>query len=194
MEGSIRLYSDGLCFPQNPGGWACYGWVACGQDDQVIGQGLGCVGEGPDMTNNVAEYHAAIAALTWASEQRLRHVELYSDSQLLINQATGKWQCSSSHLRKLLEQLSTLAAETKATLKWVPRELNEHADALSRQAYFEATGQEATPQGPANIPATDKQLKYLRRLGWQGEVRNIAHASQLISELTAKTAKTRKRT
>lgn len=52
----VIVYADGLCEPVNPGGCACWAWVAL-QDGQEIATDSGCLGYGPAMTNNRAEYH-----------------------------------------------------------------------------------------------------------------------------------------
>jgi ribonuclease HI len=141
------------------------------------------------MTNNVAEYHATIAALTWARKQGYSDIELLSDSQLVINQVTGKCSCNSPHLKELLAKVAALTKGVGVTFRWIRREENEEADALSRKAYKEETGDDATPQAHV-IPATKKQLDYLRLLGWngdRGQVKSMAQASELIDAL--KTAK-----
>jgi ribonuclease HI len=93
----LILYFDGLCEPQNPGGWVCYGWVL--QDgDRVVASGRGVArGPGPDSTNNVAEYAALIAGLEALARLDLgaQGVEVRGDSQLVIHQVSGEWQCRS---------------------------------------------------------------------------------------------------
>ena len=66
------------------------------------------------------------------------------DSMLVINQITGSWKCNKEHLQKARDrckELITKITPQQFELEWVPREQNEEADALSRKAYEEATGQ-----------------------------------------------------
>jgi ribonuclease H / adenosylcobalamin/alpha-ribazole phosphatase len=64
---------------------------------------MGIAARGQGATNNVAEYTAAIQALRWlADEDRTEvSVALYSDSQLLVNQLSGKWRVKSAQIRPL---------------------------------------------------------------------------------------------
>lgn len=135
---NLQIWADGLCEPRNPGGWACWGWFA-ERDGQRIGEGRGCLGHGAGMTSNVAEYHAALEALRWAAAQGLRGVTLHMDSQLVVNQASGAWQCKAAHLWPLLAELRSLMAVVGARLDWIPRERNARADQLSRNAWADAT-------------------------------------------------------
>lgn len=133
----IVLYSDGLCEPRNPGGLACWGWLA-EADGQPLASDAGVIGRGAGMTNNLAEYTAALKALEWAAESGLVGLVLRTDSQLVAYQVTGVWQCRAANLWPLLADLRALAAVTDARIEWVPREQNAKADELSRQAYARA--------------------------------------------------------
>ncbi|MFZ2358203.1 MAG: ribonuclease HI family protein [Anaerolineae bacterium] len=135
---AVNLWADGLCEPVNPGGWGCWGWLA-EEAGQRVAEGRGCLGHGAGMTNNRAEYQAAIEALRWAAGEGLRGVTLYSDSQLVVNQANASWACKAAHLLPLLTELRLLMAATGATVQWVPREQNQRADQLSRNAWADAT-------------------------------------------------------
>jgi ribonuclease HI len=149
----LILYFDGLTEPYNPGGWACYGWLVKRDGATVAsGQGVACP-PGRGSTNNVAEYAALIAGLeALRSTASLvvagldidghdcqQSVEVRGDSQLVINQVTGAWRCNVPHLRPLLQKAKSLAGQVgQVSFRWVPRERNTEADALSRQAYAEA--------------------------------------------------------
>jgi len=131
----IIVYVDGCCEPVNPGGTAAYGYVIY-HNGQRVADGYGVVGSGPGMTNNVAEYRAAIAALTRLVEIGLvDKVEVRSDSQLLVNQMCGYYRVKSPRLQPLYHQLSALVTVFPAVRwRWVPREQNEEADRFSKQA------------------------------------------------------------
>ena len=91
-----------------------------------IARGIG------ETTNNVAEYTAAIEGLARAEELGARSVTLRSDSQLLINQLTGRYRVKSEHLQPLHRRARSLAAGfERITFEHVPREQNTAADALA---------------------------------------------------------------
>jgi ribonuclease HI len=88
------------------------------------------------MTNNVAEYRALIATLEYArNEYPGRPVDVHGDSQLTIRQMTGEYAVRSDTIRPLWREAKSLARQLDVSFQWVPREENERADALSKQAY-----------------------------------------------------------
>lgn len=133
----LAVNCDGLCEPVNPGGTACYGWVAY-HDGKKIGEGCGVVCSGSGATNNVAEYTAVIKALEWLLENGFagEEIEVRSDSQLCMYQLQGFYAVRSPRILPLYRKVVSLARKfKKVRFRWVPRELNEEADALSRKAY-----------------------------------------------------------
>ncbi|NWF94755.1 MAG: ribonuclease HI family protein [Candidatus Thorarchaeota archaeon] len=138
---SYTLFFDGACEPKNPGGVASYGY-ALDESGQLLQKGDGVVGEGPAMTNNVAEYHGLIVGLEVASK-RLRagdELRVVGDSQLVIRQMRGEYKVSASRLvplhRKAKELVSALSKKgVKVSFEWVAREENEVADRLSHEAF-----------------------------------------------------------
>jgi len=139
----IRVWVDGLCEPVNPGGVACWGLVIRGKQKVM---GCGVVGSGPGVSNNVAEYAALVKALETLVAMRWTDDEIvvYSDSQLLVNQMSGRWQARGGmYYAKYLEAKELVKQFSQIRFEWIPREQNEEADALSRKAYetfCEATG------------------------------------------------------
>jgi len=145
---AIIVNCDGLCEPVNPGGVACYGWVAY-KDGGKIAEDCGVVCSGPEATNNVAEYTAVIRALKWLLENgyQSKEVEIRSDSQLCIYQITGVYGVHSPRILPLWEKVSLLARRFRnLRFRWVPREQNVEADALSRKAY-----RDASPPDPSRL-------------------------------------------
>jgi ribonuclease HI len=134
----IRIYCDGACEPRNPGGYACYGWLALGSDGLPLAQRYGCVAHGAGATNNLAEYAAIIMALRHVTTQDWREVELLTDSQLVVEQCHGRWHCRAENLQPLWIEARRLLQVTQARLDWIPRTQNTRADAVSRRAYREA--------------------------------------------------------
>ena len=94
---------------------------------------------GKGGTNNVAEWAALLYGLQAAAARRPERLLIHGDSQLAINQLTGRWRVHAVHLRpyrdRCLELLDRIGCGWQA--RWVPREENEEADGLSVQAYVE---------------------------------------------------------
>jgi len=91
---------------------------------------------GDDVTNNVAEYRALIAALEdllatlrQAGQNPARcSVEVRGDSRLVIYQLDGRWKVREPHLRPLHDRARALLDQFgRATLKWQPREKSVRA-------------------------------------------------------------------
>lgn len=93
-----------------------------------IAEGLG------DTTNNVAEYTAAIEGLKRAVELGGTNVLLRSDSQLLINQLTGRYRVKTAHIVPLHRQVLTFASKfAHIEYEHVPRERNTEPDRLANE-------------------------------------------------------------
>jgi ribonuclease HI len=93
-----------------------------------VAEGLG------EATNNVAEYTAVIRGLERALELGAPSVLLRSDSQLLINQLTGRYRVKSPHLQPLHRRVRELAAGFGSIeFEHVRRERNTEADRLANQ-------------------------------------------------------------
>jgi ribonuclease HI len=133
----LKVWVDGLTEPRNPGGYSCYGWVALDESDVEQAHGIGCLGIGEGMTNNLAEYQALISVLRWLNEFGYTQVAIFSDSQLVVNQVAGAWKCNKPQLQ-VRRRVARELWHDDYTLTWVPREQNERADALSHVAYAKA--------------------------------------------------------
>lgn len=91
-------------------------------------------------TNNVAEYTALLAALTFAKEHGVRNLRLYSDSELLVRQLNGVYRVKARHLIPLFLEVIRLKRELDGfQLEHVPREENKEADRLANRAIDERT-------------------------------------------------------
>lgn len=75
------------------------------------------------FTNNEAEWLALRAALRFALTHHAKEqVQIYSDSQLVVNQFNGKWRCRIARLLTLARQCWDLAEKLPTcTLTWAPR-------------------------------------------------------------------------
>ena len=91
-----------------------------------VAEGLG------ETTNNVAEYTAAIRGLEEAERLGAKRVVLRSDSQLLVNQLTGRYRVKTAHLVPLHRRIRELVVGfDHVTFEHVPRERNVEADRLA---------------------------------------------------------------
>ena len=152
MNNTLILYCDALVEPTNPGGWGCWAWLAIGPNGKRLRDARGCIGRGPDVTNNRMEYLAVIEALRYTVgkadmlAERGISVLLRSDSQLVIKQVLCEWGCNTPHLQPLCREVQQLATDLNmagvpVNFEWIPREQNTEVDALTRQAYREARAQ-----------------------------------------------------
>lgn len=85
-----------------------------------------------DCTNNMAEYKACIMGLEATIDLRIKVLEVYEDSALVIFQVKGEWETRNSklipyraHVMKLMKEFDEI------TFHHIPREENQMADALA---------------------------------------------------------------
>ena len=167
MKGRVIVHFDGLCEPRNPGGVATYGVVAY-RDGVVVHEEHGLASEpGPDSTNNVAEYTGLHRALEWVIANAADEpVVVRGDSQLAVRQMTGQYAVNAPRIVPLHAAAVKLwSAVPKVTFEWVKRDLNEHADRLSKKAYEEALAANPHWSNAKNAPASPKQKAFLEALG-----------------------------
>lgn len=143
----VTLHFDGACEPRNPGGVATGGWIIQREDRNLVVRGCAEFARGPKATNNFAEWCALGCGLR-AMLDRIDDfagcvLKIYGDSQLVINQLNRDWACNKEHLQKLRQRCDAILQELRLPAwiaEWIPREQNEAADALSREAYEKSTG------------------------------------------------------
>jgi ribonuclease HI len=86
-------------------------------------------------TNNTAEYQALLVALSRAREAGVRHLRVFSDSELLVNQVNGRYRTTVPHLQQYLQEAIRLMREIgRVDVAHVRREQNKEADALANEA------------------------------------------------------------
>lgn len=86
-------------------------------------------------SNNEAEYEAVIIGLELALELRVRDIEIFSDSMLVVNQINREFQAKEERMAKYLGKVYTLLNRFENHLVTrVPRSENVEADALARLA------------------------------------------------------------
>ncbi|KAK1567163.1 hypothetical protein Q3G72_008809 [Acer saccharum] len=86
-------------------------------------------------TNNQAEYEALLAGLRVCIALRADELEIYSDSQVVVNQVLDEYQAREEHMIAYLDIAKRLLRKLKMyKIRQIPREENEKADALSKLA------------------------------------------------------------
>ena len=129
----ITIYTDGGA-RGNPGP-AAAGYVFCNEKGEKVKEvGLYL---GDNMTNNEAEYHAAILGLEKFKAhfgKRLAKeadVLLCTDSELLSKQMEGKYKIENEKLQPLFLKLWNLCVDfKKVKIKHVTRNKNKEADRM----------------------------------------------------------------
>jgi ribonuclease HI len=84
--------------------------------------------------NNVAEYLALLEALQCAVTMKARKLHVYSDSEVVVRQMTGEYNCRSSRLRSLNWTCRKLARSLNFTISYIGREHNAEANRLAGAA------------------------------------------------------------
>ncbi len=136
-----HIYCDASIEPINPGGVLAWAYVVH-HDGKHTYKDVRIEGWGDRFTNNMGEYMAVVGAMLWLIRlppEKHEPVILRSDSQLVINQCSGRWGCRNPQLKKYHKLI--LEAQQRYTknirFHWIPREQNKEADALSRSLYTE---------------------------------------------------------
>ena len=84
--------------------------------------------------NNVAEYVALLEALQYALKLKAKTLHVFSDSQVVVCQMTGEYNCNSPRLYSLNWICRKLARSLKFSISHVPREDNVAANKLASAA------------------------------------------------------------
>lgn len=133
MTQALRLHVDGAS-RGNPGE-AGFGVQVRLPDGSELAGLYGYLGT---ATNNVAEYQALLHGLRFALDRGAREVEVFSDSELLVRQISGRYRVKNPGLVPLFREAQSLLARFE---RWrvahVPRERNREADALANRAVDE---------------------------------------------------------
>jgi ribonuclease HI len=123
----LEIYTDGAS-RGNPGP-SCYAFLFV-REGCVIAEKSDSLGK---MTNNAAEYYAVLNALREALGKGFRRVHLYSDSELVVRQITGKYRALHPVLAALCREVRDLSTRFETvSFAHVPRSdrFIERADAL----------------------------------------------------------------
>jgi ribonuclease HI len=128
VTSELVAYVDGGCLG-NPG-------------PSGIGVVISGVADGPvriakwigHQDNNVAEYAALMEALQYAVARKARKLHVYSDSQVVVRQMTGEYECRSPRLYSLHWTCRKLARSLTFSISHVKREFNVEANRLAQAA------------------------------------------------------------
>ena len=125
---SLVIFTDGASLG-NPGPMGI--GVVIFHSNRKIKEISEYIGEG---TNNVAEYTAVIRALEFAKEKKEKEVHIKSDSQLVVRQLNGEYKVKDEKLKPLKRKIELLMEGIVVRFEHIPREQNEEADILSKEA------------------------------------------------------------
>jgi ribonuclease HI len=129
----LRIYTDGAA-RGNPGP-AGLGVVI--EDDQGMRLRGVCRYLGT-ATNNQAEYYALIEGLQAVRDWNPDRLEIYLDSQLVVEQLSGRYRVKNQELRPLHHRASELIDSfPEVVISHVERAKNKGADALANRAIDE---------------------------------------------------------
>ncbi len=93
------------------------------------------------MTNNQAEYEAVVLALRLAKKLGGEELEVYLDSELVVEQLNQNYKIKNLELGKLFIKIWNLRQDFKnISFTHIPREKNVLADKLVNQAINESVG------------------------------------------------------
>jgi ribonuclease HI/probable phosphoglycerate mutase len=134
QPGPAKLFTDGGS-RGNPGPSAI-GYVICNSDQSVVkkyGKYIGLA------TNNQAEYAALVAGMEACLESGINELQIFMDSELIVNQITGKYKVKNQDLKPVYAKAKKLEGNFgKVSFEHVPRENNAVADSLVNEALDEA--------------------------------------------------------
>ena len=129
-ESNFIMNFDG-CSKGNPGLSGVGAVIYC-LDDEIWS---GSLFLGKNATNNQSEYTGLIFGLQQAIDMDIKTLMVKGDSQLVINQMTGKYKCNSENIIELYKKAKELEKKFENIyFVHVLRHLNKRADQLSNDA------------------------------------------------------------
>jgi ribonuclease HI len=133
LPAALHIHIDGAS-RGNPGE-AAFGVFVASADGAPVAELYGYLGR---ATNNVAEYQALLHALRYALAKGVKHVRVFSDSELVVKQIDGRYKVKHPDMIPLHREASTLLRRfDDAKLSHVRREQNKDADRLANRALDE---------------------------------------------------------
>jgi ribonuclease HI/probable phosphoglycerate mutase len=130
----VNLYTDGAC-RGNPGQGGA-GAVLMDETGEIIAAVRLSLGH---CTNNIAEYKALIFGLEEAIKKRYGRLNIFLDSELLVNQIKGSYKVKNENLKILMREVKKLLSYFDSyKVEHIDRTLNHMADKLANEAIDEA--------------------------------------------------------
>ena len=83
-------------------------------------------------TNNEVEYEALVVGLDLAKAARATDMVLYCDSQAVMSQVNGNYECNGEWMNKYLEQMKKRTNDLQVKFFQIPREENKQANRLAK--------------------------------------------------------------
>jgi len=124
-----ELFTDGGA-RGNPGPAGIGGVIK--KDNSSIFEFKKYIGE---TTNNVAEYAALLVGIKKAHELKIKRLNCFSDSELIVKQLEGKYKVKNANLKKYYNEIKSLETIFEnITYTHIKREFNKEADALVNSA------------------------------------------------------------
>lgn len=122
-------------------------------------------------SNNVAEYTGLVVGLGEAELiDASAAIEVRMDSKLVVEQMSGRWKIKHEDMKRLAAQAREVAARIReaggvVVYRWVPREHNKAADALSNdgmdgKSVTRRPWQEHDPRSGADSASADGDLRH----------------------------------
>ncbi|HET6459273.1 MAG TPA: ribonuclease HI family protein [Syntrophales bacterium] len=131
---AVNLYTDGAC-RGNPGQGGA-GAVLMDDTGEIVGTVKHSLGH---CTNNIAEYKALILGLEEALKKRYGQLNIFLDSELLVNQIKGSYKVKNEKLKILmLEVRKLLSYFDSYKIEHIDRSQNCMADKLANEAIDDA--------------------------------------------------------
>jgi len=125
----LVIFTDGAAAP-NPGP-AAIGAIIKDEQGKLLARISQRIGR---ATNNQAEYRAIIAALEKAVSLGAKHVEVNSDSELVVKQINGKYRVKKATLKPLYQEVKRLQGLLESfAITHIPRQQNREADKLANK-------------------------------------------------------------
>lgn len=142
----LIIHTDGSTQHGNPSKRGVAAFVAKNEEGVYQGRGTSD-NSGAKITSNEMEFKAVKMALrhldyyqesgTSPSYNTYTHVEIRSDSTLVVQVLNREWVCKAANLKPMVKEIWELCDKLPQVIsfKWIPRAENVEADALSKSLY-----------------------------------------------------------
>ena len=88
-------------------------------------------------TNNEVKYKALVVGLDLARAAGAENVVVHYDSQVVISQVNGSYECKNEKMKRYLEEVKNRISSIEVRFVQIPREENNRADRLAKAALAE---------------------------------------------------------